>query len=320
MSISHFNEYSDKVVITVFITVAFWFVLLFISLIHLFQLPLIIEQDNLSKVTIIPFSQEQVDEELIIKALYRPMPQPPSPPLPVKKPLSKEKKYSTWDLGIDFAPVNLDLRCLPFLRNSIRKKIQVKQEYLQQQEQYQQQLQQQLLLLQQQLQLLNQQREQSQVQEQASIQNQAQEQAQEQVQELPQQEIRREEPLLITRPFYNTIQRRPTPFPTETTSEEEDYEIAIQKLKRQVQKGVEHYRKVERRLIETENQLDSLSYQINNDRPSRRRRYCTEEYTPSTYYNQSINNTSPQNIYYTFPTYSRSESFNYRYYPVHWSY
>lgn len=100
----------------------------------------------------------------------------------------------------------------------------------------------------------------------------------------------------------------------------EDYEIAIQKLKRQVQKGVEHYRKVERRLIETENQLDSLSYQINNDRPSRRRRYCTEEYTPSTYYNQSINNTSPQNIYYTFPTYSRSESFNYRYYPVHWSY
>lgn len=111
-------------------------------------------------------------------------------------------------------------RCLPFLRNSIRKKIQVKQEYLQQQEQYQQQLQQQLLLLQQQLQLLNQQREQSQVQEQASIQNQAQEQAQEQVQELPQQEIRREEPLLITRPFYNTIQRRPTPFPTETTSEE----------------------------------------------------------------------------------------------------
>ncbi|KAG1507801.1 hypothetical protein G6F46_003749 [Rhizopus delemar] len=221
-------------------------------------------------------------------------------------------------------------RCLPFLRNSIRKKIQVKQEYLQQQEQYQQQLQQQLLLLQQQLQLLNQQREQSQEQEQASTQNQAQEkeqaQAQEQeqeqaeIQELPQQEIRREEPLLITRPFYTTIQRRPTPFPTETASEEEDHEIAIQKLRRQVQKGVEHYRKVERRLIETENQLDSLSYQINNDRPNRRRRYCTEEYTPSAYYNQSINTTSPQNIYYTFPTYSRSGSFNYRYYPVHWSY
>ncbi|KAG1049959.1 hypothetical protein G6F43_007734 [Rhizopus delemar] len=217
-------------------------------------------------------------------------------------------------------------RCLPFLRNSIRKKIQVKQEYLQQQEQYQQQLQQQLLLLQQQLQLLNQQREQSQEQEQTSTQNQAQEKEQEQeqeqaeIQELPQQEIRREEPLLITRPFYTTIQRRPTPFPTETASEEEDHEIAIQKLKRQVQKGVEHYRKVERRLIETENQLDSLSYQINNDRPNRRRRYCTEEYTPSAYYNQSINTTSPQNIYYTFPTYSRSGSFNYRYYPVHWSY
>lgn len=66
----------------------------------------------------------------------------------------------------------------------------------------------------------------------------------------------------------------PPPFFHKLTLFIEDYEIAIQKLKRQVQKGVEHYRKVERRLIETENQLDSLSYQINNDRPSRRRRYC----------------------------------------------
>ncbi|CAO3701458.1 unnamed protein product [Rhizopus stolonifer] len=87
----------DKIRITTFVTITFWFVLLLVSLVHLFRFSVL---DPVPDITV-----DDKNQELIIKALHIPLPPPSSPPVAKRK-----EKTPQWDLGIDFEPVTLDLR------------------------------------------------------------------------------------------------------------------------------------------------------------------------------------------------------------------
>ncbi|KAG1444766.1 hypothetical protein G6F56_010162 [Rhizopus delemar] len=87
----------DKIRITTFVTITFWFILLLVSLVHLFRFSVL---DPVPDITV-----DDKNQELIIKALHIPLPPPSRPPV-----VKRKEKAPQWDLGIDFEPVTLDLR------------------------------------------------------------------------------------------------------------------------------------------------------------------------------------------------------------------
>ncbi|CEG76982.1 hypothetical protein RMATCC62417_11800 [Rhizopus microsporus] len=372
----------DTMIVIAFITIAFWFILLLMSLIYLFQHPLPNTMDGPLNLIQYEDNNEVSHESLVIKALHRPtVPRLSSVTTETKITTDEEKtrekkkiNYAIetnatmttittsttitkeWCLGIDFAPVNLNLslptpsellrrdkpvypqkscsspiitsnRCIPFMRLSKKKKDQVKQHYLHVQQE-------------------------------------------EQKQEKISQSEQINQPMLITTPFYNhryhhnqdysrnentvsIAQRKPTPFTIKTLAKDRDKmdSETIEKIKQQLHdihmKEMIEFKRLEKRhqlrelriheqIMETQNQLASLlSYMSNNDYyfatlPRSRFYGKDHDHIPYSYYHWYTNDyynspgTYPSSTYYTranrqLYTFKDNDNNDYYYYAPRWS-